>query len=190
VNLPESHLAQEAIVAYVDRELSGGASARADRHLARCAQCRTAVQAQREAKEALHASVDVAVPGDLLSRLCAIPFTADVGGGDPLRGLAADGPDSLTTGDAGAGWSVSLAPRPATRPGEARWLRFGVLGALAGVGVGLGLLVAGVAQGDPPASSPGTVAQPTSPQERTAIVPPVVRTVTVGSTAALQGGTP
>jgi hypothetical protein len=85
---------------------------------------------------------------------------------------------------------VSLAPRPAGRPGEARWLRFGMLGALAGVGVGLGLLVAGVVQGDAPPPPPGTVAQPTSPQERTGVVPPVVRTVTVGSTSALQGGTP
>ena len=90
MNIPESHLAQEAIAALVDGELAGGPAARAARHLTGCAQCRMAVQAQREAKEALHASADVAVPGDLLSRLRAIPFTADVPGAEgELGSLAA-----------------------------------------------------------------------------------------------------
>ena len=80
VSIPESHLAQEAIAALVDGELTAGPASRAARHLAGCVQCRIAVQAQREAKEALHESADVAVPGDLMSRLCAIPFTTDVPG--------------------------------------------------------------------------------------------------------------
>ena len=80
MTIPESHLAQEAIAALVDGELGAGPAQRAARHLAGCGQCRMAVQAQREAKEALHASADVSVPGDLMSRLCAIPFTTDVGG--------------------------------------------------------------------------------------------------------------
>ena len=54
MSIPESHLAQEAITALVDGELSSGPAGRAARHLAGCAQCRMAVQAQREAKEALH----------------------------------------------------------------------------------------------------------------------------------------
>ena len=84
VTIPESHLAQEAIAALVDGELTAGPANRAARHLAGCMQCRLAVQAQREAKDALHESADVAVPGDLMSRLCAIPFTADVpGSGGP-----------------------------------------------------------------------------------------------------------
>ena len=87
MSIPESHLAQEAIAALVDGELTAGPANRAARHLAGCLQCRMAVQAQREAKEALHESADVAVPGDLMSRLCAIPFTTDVpgsGGGGTL----------------------------------------------------------------------------------------------------------
>src|SRR4029453_6903325 len=80
VSIPESHLAQEAIAALVDGELDAGPATRAARHLSGCLQCRMAVQAQREAKEALHQSQDVAVPGDLMSRLCAIPFTTDVPG--------------------------------------------------------------------------------------------------------------
>ena len=80
MSIPESHLAQEAIAALVDGELPAGPAGRAARHLSGCLQCRMAVEAQREAKEALLGSEDVAVPGALLSRLCAIPFTADVPG--------------------------------------------------------------------------------------------------------------
>ena len=95
MSLPESHLAQEAIAALVDGELSGGAAGRAARHLAGCAQCRMAVAAQQEAKAALQRDVDVAVPGDLLSRLKAIPFTADVPGSGGLGTLSA-GAEGLT----------------------------------------------------------------------------------------------
>ena len=63
MSIPESHLAQEAIAALVDGELPSGPAGRAARHLTGCAQCRMAVHAQREAKEALHASRDVAVRG-------------------------------------------------------------------------------------------------------------------------------
>jgi anti-sigma factor RsiW len=193
VNVGESHLAQEAIVAYVDDELSAGATGRAARHLERCAQCRTAVQAQREAKAALLDSSDVAVPGDLLSRLRAIPFTADVPGGGSLSGLAA-GPDQLTTSGAGGHWAVSLRPRhPQPRPGEARWLRYGVVGALAGVGLGLAAVVAAsVSAGGPARPAPASVAGPSAPapEQRTAVVPPVVRAITVGTTATVTGGTP
>ena len=54
MSIPESHLAQEAIAALVDGELTAGPAGRAARHLAGCLQCRMAVQAQREAKDALH----------------------------------------------------------------------------------------------------------------------------------------
>ena len=62
MSITESHLAQEAIAALVDGELAAGAANRAARHLTGCAQCRLAVQAQREAKEALHDSDHVRGP--------------------------------------------------------------------------------------------------------------------------------
>src|SRR3712207_7428114 len=52
-------------------------------------QCRMAVAAQREAKAALQHDVDLAVPGDLLSRLQAIPFTADVPGSGGVGAVSA-----------------------------------------------------------------------------------------------------
>ncbi|MGY1845351.1 anti-sigma factor family protein [Modestobacter sp. SYSU DS0875] len=196
MSIPESHLAQEAIAALVDGELSGGAAGRAARHLTGCVQCRMAVSAQREAKTALQRDQDVAVPGDLLSRLNAIPFTAEVsglGGG----GLSAGG-GGLTATGAGGSWAIPLTPSsPPDRSGSARWLRRGMTGALAGLGVGVAVLAAGLpAADDPPRQvpPPGSLAgevRDVVPTERTDVVPPVVRTLTVGSAASLPpGGTP
>src|SRR4029453_10691159 len=110
--ISESHLAQEAIAALVDGELASGPATRAARHLSGCLQCRLAVEAQREAKKALHESRDVAVPGDLMSRLCAIPFTTDVPGSGV--GTLTAGPGGLTVTGASGPWSVD--PTPDHRP--------------------------------------------------------------------------
>jgi anti-sigma factor RsiW len=191
VSIPESHLAQEAIAALVDGELSGGAAGRAARHLTGCAQCRMAVAAQREAKAALQREADVAVPGDLLSRLNAIPFTADVPAGRGLGGLSA-GAGGLTAGP----WAIPLAPTtPPTRPGHARWLRRGMTAGLAGLGLGVAVLAVGLPaahQADdvpPPGSVAGAVRE-NLPTERTDVVPPVVRTLTAGATTDLTPGGP
>jgi anti-sigma factor RsiW len=191
VNIPESHLAQEAIAALVDGELDAGPAGRAARHLAGCAQCRMAVQAQREAKEALHEAADVALPGDLLSRLCAIPFTADVPAGGDLGGLSA-GPGSLVMDGPSGGWSVDLAPsaRPA-RPEQARWLRRGVAGTLAGLGLGVVLLAVTLPADDRVRTARTPVAGPSVPGERTEVVPPVTRAIgTSNLSARPTGGTP
>ena len=181
MNIPVSHLAQEAIAALVDGELSGTAAGRAARHLTGCLQCRMAVEAQREAKEALHTSRDVAVPGDLLSRLQAIPFTADV---------------SATGGFGGADtvFFEQLSPltpqEPVGRPGQARWLRRGMTAGLVGIGAGVVALAVSLPAAAPASQVSRTDAGAvgTDPGERTEVVPPVVRTVTVGT--ELTGGTP
>ena len=202
MSIPPSHLAQEAVAALVDGELSGGAAARAARHLSGCVQCRMAVEAQREAKAALQHDGGLAVPCDLLSRLKAIPFTADVPGAGGLGGLSA-GADGLTTSGIGGSWAIPLtptspAPSPApTRDGGSRWLRRGMTGALAGIGLGVAVLAVGLPAADVPSDTPtpgapvaGAVTR-TVPTERTDVVPPVVRTLTVGSTSSLPpGGTP
>ena len=198
VSIPPSHLAQEAIAALVDGELSGGAAARAARHLSGCAQCRMAVEAQREAKDALQHDGGPDVPCDLLSRLKAIPFTADVPGAGGLGGLSA-GADGLTTSGLGGSWAIPLTPpEPAPpRTDGHRWLRRGMTGALAGIGLGVAVLAVALPAADGPAGQPrpgapvaGAVDR-TAPTERTDVVPPVVRTMTVGSTSTLSpGGTP
>ncbi|MGY1742504.1 MULTISPECIES: anti-sigma factor family protein [unclassified Blastococcus] len=197
MSLPEIHLAQEAIAALVDGELASGPAARAARHLAGCAGCRMAVQAQREAKEALHGATDVAVPGDLLSRLRAIPFTTDVPGtGGP--GALSAGPGQLTLRDGSGAWSVALDPHPApaVRPGHARWLRRGVAGTLAGLGIGVTALALSLpAPGETSERPASSVADSRVGGEDSEVVPPVVRTMTGDSQTAVvhagaRAGTP
>jgi anti-sigma factor RsiW len=194
VTIPESHLAQEAIAALVDGELTAGPANRAARHLTGCVQCRMAVQAQREAKEALHESADVAVPGDLMSRLRAIPFTTDVPGSSGGSGTMTAGPGELTVTGSSGSWSVDLHPhrRRPTPDNTARWLRRGLAGTLVGLGVGVTALALNLPGTAPVPSRESPVAGPTSPQEHTEVVPPVVRTITVGANTALSraGGTP
>jgi anti-sigma factor RsiW len=193
VTIPESHLAQEAIAALVDGELTAGPANRAARHLTGCLQCRMAVQAQREAKEALLESADVALPGDLMSRLCAIPFTTDVPGSVGGTGTMTAGPGELTVSGASGAWSLDLHPHRRRHPDDhtARWLRRGFVGTLVGLGVGVTALALNLPTAPAPRPE-APVAGPTSPQQHTEVVPPVVRTVNVGTNTALlrPGGTP
>jgi anti-sigma factor RsiW len=192
MSIPESHLAQEAVAALVDGELPAGPADRAARHLSGCLQCRLAVEAQREAKEALHESADVAVPGDLMSRLCAIPFTTDVPGPGSGSDTMTAGPGGLTVSGASGSWSVDL--RPQHRPhhhDRSRWLRRGLAGTLIGLGAGVTALALNLPSGEVPTSrTGGPVAGPSAPEQHSQVVPPVVRTVGTTSSLTGPGGTP
>jgi hypothetical protein len=189
MSIPESHLAQEAIAALVDGELPVGPADRATRHLSGCLLCRMSVEAQREAKDALHESPDVAVPGDLMSRLCAIPFTTDVPGTGNDSDTMSAGPGGLTVSGASGSWSVDLGSQPRPHDHErSRWLRRGLAGTLMGLGAGVTALALNLPSGEAPSARPGgPVAGPSAPEEHTAVVPPVVRTLPVGTTAGLNG---
>jgi hypothetical protein len=89
VTLPDVHLAEEALAAYVDGLLSPSARCRAERHLRACPECRAAVEAEREAKVLITAAPDPQLPIGLLARLLEVPMTADLGGGELV--LAVDG---------------------------------------------------------------------------------------------------
>jgi hypothetical protein len=75
VNLAVSHLSDEAVAAFADRMLAVPAQHRAERHLALCPECATAVAEQRAAVSALRAAPTPAMPLDLLERLRAVPVT-------------------------------------------------------------------------------------------------------------------
>jgi hypothetical protein len=153
-----------------------------------------AVQAQREAKEALLESADVDLPGGLMSRLCAIPFTTDVPGSGGGTGTMTAGPGELTVTGASGAWSFDLHPhrRRQTDDHTARWLRRGFVGTLVGLGVGVTALALNLPGTEPVPQRDAPVAGSTTPQQHTQVVPPVVRTITVGTTTALRrpGGTP
>ncbi|MER7081015.1 Putative zinc-finger [Saccharopolyspora kobensis] len=76
--LPEQHLALDAIVAFVDGELSPNAHDRAAAHLARCPACTSDAAAQRQARAAVKAAGTPSISPSLLQALQAIPTHAEL----------------------------------------------------------------------------------------------------------------
>ncbi|MGW1676588.1 zf-HC2 domain-containing protein [Saccharopolyspora sp. NPDC002376] len=76
--LPEQHLALDAIVAFVDGELSPNANDRAAAHLARCPACTADAAAQRQARAAVKAAGTPSISPKLLQALQAIPGQAEL----------------------------------------------------------------------------------------------------------------
>lgn len=77
-SLPESHLLPDAVVAYVDRELSAGAQERAAAHIAHCPSCSAEVTAQRQARTAVRDAGAPAMSAGFLANLRSIPENTEV----------------------------------------------------------------------------------------------------------------
>lgn len=122
------HLALDAVVAFVDGELSLAAHERAAAHVAGCAMCSAEVAAQRQARSAVRSANSPATPAALLAALQAIP---------ERTALPADGPAVTRNGQVVAG------PLPS---GDAP------LSTRTGLGAGFG--VAGLRPGDAPGPAP------------------------------------
>jgi anti-sigma factor RsiW len=71
--LSEQHLLPDAVVAFVDGELSPAAHDRAAAHMARCSHCLADIVAQRQAASAVQSADAPVVPAGLLAALRAIP---------------------------------------------------------------------------------------------------------------------
>lgn len=181
MTLPDLHLSEDALAAYVDGTLSPAADERAAKHLRSCAECRAAVDVEREAKALLGAARDPCLPAGLMARLLDVPMTADLGGSD--RVLAIDG-DRL-------GWSTGSAsptgtdmrvverraaaparPRPQARPvgasrpagrsARARRTRRGLAVSLAGLAFGVIASAASAGAGAAATARVGDVPGPSS----------------------------
>ncbi|MBW4719281.1 zf-HC2 domain-containing protein [Saccharothrix obliqua] len=76
--LPEQHLLPDAVVAFVDGELSSSAHSRASAHLARCPFCAAEAYSQQQARSAVRAAETPSAPAGLLARLGAIPQEVDL----------------------------------------------------------------------------------------------------------------
>lgn len=139
------HLALDAIVAYVDEELSSGAQRRALGHLASCPECASEVVAQTQARLALRASVTPTLSSSLLHSLRNIPTETELP--EPPAGLAM-GPD---------GELVTLLREP--RPLSSRRRPLARLGA--------GAMVSGLAIG-----ALMMVSQPSAPAQSATASPP------------------
>jgi anti-sigma factor RsiW len=89
--LPEAHLAPDAVVAFVDGELSAGAFDRAAAHIARCPLCAAETTVQRQARDAVQAAGAPRMPAGLLAALRAIPTDTDLPDDIDRLALTADG---------------------------------------------------------------------------------------------------
>ncbi len=89
--LPESHLLPDAIVAFVDGELSLGAQDRASAHVARCPGCAAEVAAQRQAVTALRQAGAPSMSAGFLASLCSIPQNTELPSTPDNLAMTADG---------------------------------------------------------------------------------------------------
>lgn len=76
--LPEQHLALDALVAFVDGELTPNAYDRAASHLAGCPACAAEATAQRQARSAVRTAETPAMSSRLLQSLQSIPSEAEL----------------------------------------------------------------------------------------------------------------
>jgi hypothetical protein len=95
MNLPTQHLSDEAVAACADGVLGATANARAQRHIAVCAECAQAVDAQREVARQLRTAPLPSLPNGLLDRLRAVPITTPLPNVDVS--LGADGAPMFRT---------------------------------------------------------------------------------------------
>src|SRR5258705_14020856 len=89
--LPESHLLPDAVVAFVDGELSLGAQDRASAHIARCPACAAEVAAQRQACAAVRRAEAPPMSAGFLASLRSIPQNTELPTTPDNLAIAPDG---------------------------------------------------------------------------------------------------
>jgi anti-sigma factor RsiW len=165
----QDHLSLDAIVAFVDDELSAGAHARAQEHLDRCRECGVEVVAQRQARTALRGAGGPCLPSSLLRSLRSIPVEAELPPPPPGLAITPDGQFVLLRDVPQAAgpdaYSCGLPPDAAPR----RFSRRARVGAISGLALG--------------ALAVGTLAAPTTP---TPVTPGVLDTAVLSVPAAAR----
>ncbi|EIE97658.1 anti-sigma factor family protein [Saccharomonospora glauca] len=87
----ESHLPPDAVVAFVDQELSLGAQERAAAHLAHCPRCAAEVATQRSVSAAVRQARTPTISAGFLASLREIPHTVDLPSPPDHLAVGADG---------------------------------------------------------------------------------------------------
>jgi anti-sigma factor RsiW len=146
----EDHLGVDAVVAYVDGELSLTAFQRAAAHLSRCPSCATEVAEQSSARQSLRSACSPAMPPALLASLSSIPLAVP-----PAARPAGVGIDPRT----GSAIRISTSGRDVGRRGRFRF--------------GAGALMAGIAVGAFASAGPGSDSVPTPSEPPSGQVIPV-----------------
>jgi len=163
----QAHLTLDAIVAFVDDELSAVAHTRAQAHLEDCGECRAEVVAQRQARSALRTADCPSLPSSLLRNLRSIPVETELPPMPPGLGVTADGQFVLLRdvprADPGCPDlpPAGLGPGPATAPRRlSRRARFGAVSGLALGALAVGALAtpALTSEPEPPTGALGGAA--------------------------------
>jgi anti-sigma factor RsiW len=124
--LSEQHLLPDAVVAFVDGELSPAAFDRAAAHVAKCPYCAAEVGAQRQARAAVQASATPPPPAGLLASLRAIPQEVDLPSAPDELAVTDDGQLVTVQRQAPLGSSRPLGSGPKLGEGRAvLGIRFG-----------------------------------------------------------------
>ncbi|MGQ0841468.1 anti-sigma factor family protein [Actinokineospora sp.] len=89
--LSEQHLMPDAVVAFVDGELSRTANERATSHAATCLWCAAEITAQRQARTAVRTADAPSMPAGLLASLRAIPHEVELPATPDGLAVTADG---------------------------------------------------------------------------------------------------
>lgn len=126
--MSSQHLSDEAVAAFADGVLRGHARERAARHIADCAECRTAVKVQREAAVALRAAPAPALPTNLLDKLRTVPMNTPLPT-PPHTVVGPDGNAMLATFAPMAGFVPAERPKRRGRTYFTAALLAGVTGA-------------------------------------------------------------
>jgi anti-sigma factor RsiW len=130
----QTHLSLDAVVAYVDDELTDAARARAREHLDLCPECTAEVVSQGQARSALRSAGGPSLPSSLLSSLRAIPQYTELPA--PPAGLAMTADGRLVS-------VVRHEPEPSATPSRgvlrrasSRRVRLGAGAAVSGLALG------------------------------------------------------
>ncbi|MEJ2855280.1 MULTISPECIES: zf-HC2 domain-containing protein [unclassified Saccharothrix] len=179
--LPEQHLLPDAVVAFVDGELSASAHSRAAAHLARCPFCAAEAYSQQQARSAVRAAETPCAPAGLLARLGAIPQEVEL----------PSAPDGLAVTEDGQLVAVQRPDRVAFGSGPVlgssrpfgTGSRFGGRRARQGAGV----VVSGLMLGALALVVPGSEEPAPTPAQGNPPPPPVVAPQLVNDRADLTG---
>jgi anti-sigma factor RsiW len=166
--LPEQHLLPDAVVAFVDGELSASAHSRASAHLARCPFCAAEAYSQQQARSAVRAADAPCAPAGLLARLGAIPQEVELPSAPDGLAVTEDGqlvtvqrPDRVAFG----GGPVLGQSRPFGTGGASRFggrrARHGAGVVVSGLMLGALVLVAPGSEDTSPPPAQGNTPEPT-----------------------------
>lgn len=149
----QDHLSLDAVVAYVDDELTAGPHQRAETHLAHCPDCRAEVVAQRQARAALRTAGCPLLPSSLMNALRCIPVEAELPPPPAGLGITADGQFVLLRDVPRGEMGPDGPPSPHRTAGSRRFGRRARFGAVSGLAVGA--LAVGALAVPGPTASPG-----------------------------------